>query len=147
MSSKWLVTISEDNFQIALKEGLIGVSHRWRKPLEEMKEGDNIIFYIGKKKVGRGGPNSSVSEFAGLAEVASPVFVGKERIWHSKETETFPYRRRIKFLPAATRVKALKICHSLEFIRNPDYWMLYFLTAIRKLSDADYETIKRAVGK
>lgn len=147
MSSKWLVTISEDNFQIALEKGLIGVSHRWRKPLEEMKEGDNIIFYIGKKKVGKGGPNSSVSEFAGLAEVASPVFVTKERIWHSRGIELFPYRRKIKFSSTKTRAKALEICHSLGFIKNPDYWMLYFFTAIRKLSDVDYETIKKALSK
>jgi len=145
MSSKWLVTISEDNFQIALNKELIGVSHRWHKPLEEMKEGDNITFYISKKKVGRGGPHSSVSAFAGLAEVDGPVFVSEEHFWHSKGAKAFPYRRKIKFLPTVARIKALEICHSLEFIKNPDYWMLYFLTAIRKLSDADYETIKSAL--
>jgi len=147
MSSKWLVTISEDNFQIALNKGLIGVSHRWHKPLEEMKERDNIIFYISKKKVGKGGPHSSVSEFAGLVQVDGPVFISEERIWHSKGAELFPYRRKIKFSPGVARVKASEVCHSLEFIKNPDYWMLYFLTAIRKLSDADYETIKEALVK
>ena len=147
MSSKWLVTISEDNFQIALKKGLIGVSHRWRKPLEEMREGDKVIFYIGKKKVGKGGLHGSISEFAGLAEVTSPVFVSEERIWHSKGLEIFPYRREIKFSSTKTRAKASEIYRSLKFIKNPDYWMLYFLTAIRKISDADYETIKRALGK
>lgn len=147
MFNKWLVTISEDNFQIALEKGLIGVSDRWHRPLEEMREGDNIIFYIGKKKVGKGGPHSSVSEFAGVAEVTGPVFVSEECIWHSKGEETFPYQRKIKFPSSVAREKASEICRSLEFIRNPDYWMLYFLTAIRKLSDADYETIKKALSK
>lgn len=145
MSSKWLVTISEDNFQIASNKGLIGVSHRCHKLLGEMKEGDNIIFYISKKKVGKGGPHGCVSEFAGLAEVVGPVFVSEEHIWHSKGTETFPYRRKIKFVPTVTKIKALEICHSLNFIKNPDYWMLYFLTAVRKISDGDYETIKKAL--
>ena len=130
-----------------MRKGLIGVSHRWRKPLEEMEEGDNIIFYIGKKKVGKGGLHSSVSEFAGLAEVTGPVFVSEEEIWHSKGTEAFPYQRKIKFLPTVTRVKALEICHSLAFIKNPDYWMLYFLTAIRRISIADYEIIRNALSK
>lgn len=145
MFNKWLVATSEDNFQIALEKGLIGVSDRWHKPLEEMREGDGIIFYIGKKKVGRGGPRSSVSEFAGLAEVVGPVFFSEERIWHSKGAKLFPHRRKIKFSSSVARVKASEVCHSLEFIKNPDYWMLYFLTSIRKISDADYETIKSAL--
>lgn len=147
MATKWLVTISEDNFQIALGKELIGVSHRRRKLLEEMKEGDNITFYISKKRVGRGGPRSSVSEFAGLAQVVGPVFLSEERIWHSKGEETFPYQRKIKFSSSVARAKASEICHSLEFIKNQDYWMLYLLTVIRKISDADYETIKRALAK
>jgi len=145
MVNKWLVTISEDNFQVALKKGLIGVSPRWRKPLDEMKKGDGIIFYIGKKKVGKGGPHSSISQFAGLAEVTGPAFVSKEPVWHSKGDELFPYRRKIKFSASVDKAEASKVCRSLEFIRNPDYWMLYFLTAIRKISNADYETIKRAL--
>jgi len=147
MSTKWLVTISEGNFQIALGKELMGVSGRWRKPLEEMKEGDDIIFYISKKKVGRGGPRSSVSEFAGLAQVVGPVSLSEERIWHSKGEETFPYQREIKFSASVGRAKASEICHSLEFIKNQDYWMLYLLTVTRKIPDADYETIKRALGK
>jgi len=145
MSSSWLVTISEDNFQIALKKGLIGVSHRWRKSLGEMQEGDKIIFYIGKKEAGKGGLHSSVSEFAGLAEVTGPVFVSEEPLWRSKGSAAFPVRRKVEFLPTVTRVKALEMCRSLHFIKNPDYWMLYFLTPIRKLSDADFDTIKSAL--
>ena len=147
MPNNWLVVISEDNFQIALENELIGVSERWRKPLEVMQEGDNIVFYISKKKVGKGGPHSCVSEFRGLAEVTGPLFLDKERIWHSKGDEIFSCRRKIRFVSADAKVKVSDISGSLEFIKNPDYWMLYFLTVIRKISDADYKIIKKALVK
>lgn len=137
----WLVTISDDNFRVALDKQILGVSQRWHKPLEAMQEGDNITFYIGKKKIGKGGPRSSIAQFAGLAKVLGPPFVSDERIWHSKGTENFRYRRKINFSSRA-KTSARELVPFLKFVGKPDYWMLYFLTVIREISETDFQIIK-----
>ena len=146
MSQTWIVTISEDNLQKTLKHNLIGLPERRRNLLKRVQQGDVVVFYIGKKRAGRGGPGASVSQFGPVAKVTGEEFSSDTPIWASKGNDLFRSRLPIS-LVSEGRVDAAIVIPHLDFVQNKDKWGLYFLTGIRKVSDEDYKTLLAAIKK
>jgi len=146
MAQKWIVTVSEDNLQKTLKHNLIGLPERRRNLLKRVQQGDVVVFYISKKRAGRGGPGASVSQFGPVAKVTGEEFAGDTPIWASKGNDLFRSRLPIS-LVSEGRVDAANVVPYLDFIRNKDKWGLYFLTGIRKVSEGDYKTLFAAIKK
>lgn len=144
--ANWIVVISEDNLAKALEHQLIGVPISSGRALSKMEKGDRVVFYIGKKRQGQGGPRASISEFGPIAEIVDTApILNEQPIWHSKLGEKFPWRRKIKIL-STKRVKAKELVNSLSFIKKTENWGAYFLNTLREIPDADYDLILKATG-
>ena len=146
MARRWIVTVSEDNLQETLKHNLIGLPQRRRNLVKRVQPGDTVVFYIGKKRAGYGGPKASVSQFGPIAEVTGEEFFSDAPIWGSKGGETFPSRVPIS-VRAEGRISAADVIPQLNFVRDKDKWGLYFLTGIREISEEDYKTLLAAIAK
>ena len=146
MAQRWIVTISEDNLQDTLKHNLIGLPERRRNLLKRVRLGDTVVFYVGKKRAGYGGPRASVSQFGPVAEVTGEEFFSEAPIWGSRGGDVFPSRLPIS-LVSEGRVNAADIIPHLSFVRDKGKWGLYFLTGVRELSEEDYKTLLAAIKK
>jgi len=146
LAQRYIVTISEDNLQETLKRKLIGLPERRSKLAKRIHPGDTIIFYIGKKRAGYGGPRASVSEFGPVVKVTDEGFFSDILIWNSRSGERFPYRLPISIVLEG-RVKAGDVIPRLKFAQGKEKWGLYFLTGIREVSEEDCITLLAAIKK
>jgi predicted RNA-binding protein len=146
MAQRWIVTISQDNLQETLKHNQIGLPERRRNLLKKVRSGDTVVFYIGKKREGYGGPRSGVHQFGPIAKVNSEEFFSDVPSWKSRSGKPFPSRLSISVMSEG-RVNAAKVIPHLSFIQNKDKWGLYFLTGIRAISEEDYKTLITAIKK
>src|SRR6266487_3631051 len=98
MARYWILSMSEDNYNIAKDRGLIGMSERSRPAIQKIAVGDLIIFYISKKHVDSlpNDPAERVQQFRGIAQVTGKPFESNDLIWHVRESELFPFRRKVE---------------------------------------------------
>jgi hypothetical protein len=103
MPRYWILSISEDNYLIAKKRGLIGITWRGKRAIYQMPISDIMTFYISKKRVDatRNNPSQRVQKIRGIARVTGEAFESNDVIWHVKPGELFPYRRQVEFLTDA----------------------------------------------
>lgn len=142
----WIVTISEDNLEIAIERGLIGLPAKRKHYIESMTEGDTMVFYISKKRAGYYDRNGCVCDFGPIAKITGPTSYNNELIWKSRFGEIYPWRRNIS-LTLNKRVNARNIISKLTFIHNKRKWGLCFITGIREITPKDYQTLFDAVAR
>jgi len=142
----WIVTISEDNLESAIEHGLIGLPAKRMYSIESMAEGDTIVFYISKKRVGYYDRKGTVSNFGPIAKITGPAFYSNELIWKSRFGEIYPWRRNIS-LVLNKRLSAHQIASKLTFIRNKRRWGLCFIQSTREITSKDYQTLFDAIAK
>lgn len=140
----WIVTISEDNLELTIRHEMIGLPSKRKQFILDMAEGDDIVFYVGKKRAGYGGYKASVCDFGPSARITSPAFCDESSVWYSRSSEKYPWRRKIS-VTLNNRVKAHDIVGNLSFARNKEKWGLYFVAGVRGISADDYEVLKKAL--
>jgi hypothetical protein len=84
--------MSEDNYEVAKHQGLIGMAERQRRAIQKLTTGDLRTFYISKKSVDSppNDPAHKVQEFRGIARVTGDAFESDALIWHVREGGDFP---------------------------------------------------------
>ena len=94
MPRYWILCMSEDNYEIARTQGLIGLAERHKIAMQKFVIGDMMTFYISKKKVDSPANDSAhkVQQFRGIARVTSDAFESNDLIWHVRDGEIFPHR-------------------------------------------------------
>jgi predicted RNA-binding protein len=139
--------MSQDNYEVARKEGLIGMAERQRRAIQKIASGDMLMFYISKKTVDSppNDPAHEVQQFRGIARVTGDAFESNELIWQIREEEIFPRRRQIEFL-ADGRTEARPLIDKLSFVGNTMYWALPFQKGYVEISAKDFATIQAAMG-
>lgn len=146
MARYWILSMSEDNYNIAKDRGLIGMSERSRPAIHKIAVEDLIIFYITKKHVDSppNDPSERVRQFRGIAQVTGEPFESNDLIWHVREGELFPFRRKVEFLSdASTKVRPL--IEKLSFVTNTMYWALPLRKGYVEITQKDLETIQAAM--
>jgi predicted RNA-binding protein len=138
--------MSEDNYEIARKQGLIGMAERQRRAIQKLAMGDMLTFYISKKTVDSppSDPTHKVQRFRGIARVTGEAFESNELIWCIKAGEIFPHRRQVEFL-ADGSAEAKPLIDELLFVTNTLYWALPFQKGYEEISPTDFETIQAAL--
>lgn len=142
----FLITISRDNLEATIKHNLIGLPAKCKNSIQMLKDGDTIVFYISKKRVGYSGRNDSVCDFGPIAKITGPPFFDEKPIWKSRTPENYPWRMNISIV-LNKRVNARALIDDLNFIRNKHRWGLYFIHSIRSIMEEDYHTISKALNK
>lgn len=122
MPKHWILCMSEDNYLIAQQQELIGISERARTAIHKIAIGDMVTFYINKKKVDSppNDPAQKVQQFRGIARISGDAIESNDLIWHVREGEIFPHRRKVEFL-ADGKVDARPLIERLSFVTNTLY--------------------------
>jgi len=138
--------MSEDNCEIAKKQGLIGMAERQRRAIQKIATGDMLAFYISKKTVDSpaNDPAHKVQQFRGIARVTGEAFESNELIWHVREGEIFPHRRQVEFLADASAEARSRI-NELSFITNTAFWALPFQKGFVEIAQKDFQTLQEAM--
>jgi predicted RNA-binding protein len=147
MPRYWILCMSEDNYEIARTQGLIGLAERHKVAIQKLAIGDMITFYISKKKVDSlpNDPADKVQQFRGMAGVTGDAFESNDLIWHVREGEIFPHRREVEFL-ADGRAEARPLIPRLSFVTNTAFWGLPFRKGYEEVTQKDFETIREALA-
>src|SRR5262245_51357852 len=146
MPRYWILSMSEDNYEIARMQGLIGLAERHKVAMQKLAIGDMMTFYISKKKVDSppNDPADKVQQFRGMARVTGNAFESNDLIWHVREGEIFPHRRQVEFL-ADGSAEARPLIERLSFVTNTLYWALPFRKGYVEITQKDFGTIHGAM--
>ncbi|MEK6277110.1 MAG: EVE domain-containing protein [Actinomycetota bacterium] len=132
----WILTGSLDHFRINAERGfdVIGFKERRRRQAEQMRPGDEIVFYV-----------TGVQEFGGIARVASEMFEDRTPIWpqgRKKVPEDYPWRvdaEPVVVLDEEQFVPAVELVGDLEHAQKwpAEHWHLAFQGQLRTVGEAD----------
>jgi predicted RNA-binding protein len=146
MPRYWILCMSEDNYVIARKHGLIGMSEWAGKAIHHIGIGDMMTFYINRRTVDAppNDPATKVQEFHGIARVSGEAFESDDVIWHVRDREIFPFRRAVEFL-SDMRADVRPLIEKLSFVTNTMYWALPLRKGYVEITAKDFTTIQDAM--
>jgi predicted RNA-binding protein len=141
----WILTGSLENFRINAGRGfdVIGFKERRRRQAEQMRPGDEIVFYV-----------TGVQEFGGIARVTSQMFEDRTPIWpqgKKKQPEPYPWRvdaEPVIVLEEEEFVPAAELVGDLEHARKwpAEHWHLAFQGQLRTVGEADARLLRERLG-
>ena len=130
----WLCVTNQANWQVVKERSIWGVSDRYKRRMEELSQGDLLVFYVKPKSI------------AGIFKVVSKPFVDRKRIFSSegfRPDEVFPNRVRLEpILVPAEPAPFEPLVPKLKFIKNKLRWTGHLRGAMRPIPEEDYELIK-----
>ncbi len=128
----WMASISGEHAQLAVAGGFIQVCHGKQAPLKRMQEGDGLIIYSSREKMGTG---AALQMFTAVGMVAS----GAE--YQVQMSSSFlHYRRNVDFLPA-TPAAIRPMLDELEFITDKQHWGYLFRFGFFEIGKKDFDLI------
>jgi predicted RNA-binding protein len=140
----WILTGSLENFRINAKRGfdVIGFKERRRRQAEQMRPGDEIVFYV-----------TGVQEFGGIARVSSEMFEDRSPIWpqgRKKTPEAYPWRvdaEPVIVLDEEEFVPAVELVGDLEHAQKwpAEHWHLAFQGQLRTVGEADARLLRERI--
>ena len=141
----WILTGSLENFRINAERGfdVIGFKERRRRQAEQMRPGDEIVFYV-----------TGVQEFGGIARVRSEMYEDRTLIWprgRKKHPEAYPWRvdaEPLTVLDEDEFVPAVELVGDLEHARKwpAEHWQLAFQGQLRTVGAADAALLRERIG-
>jgi hypothetical protein len=141
MLSNWLAVLSEDNWEICAREGLLGFGRKSERRLNQMQDGDRVWVYINKKHVDKKTPR--IMSIRALATIAGPLHRLSKPPWHPRGDQTFDLARAITVqqtfdLPAEVLLREMLSTRwggwSAQLLRTPLF-----------LDDQDTATLEEAL--
>ena len=114
-------------------------SRQWRKVLEQMRTGDNLVYYVSKAQA-----------FGATARIQSDGYEDHEPIWESKPGEDYPWRVTISpdvVLDEADWIPSEAIGPGLAYVQKwpAEHWKLAFQGNLHPIPDADFQTLRDAL--
>lgn len=137
MPTFWVGVASREHVLRAVKGGFCQLSHGKQTPVRRLHQGDVIIFYSPRERMGDAAP---LQAFTALGEVID------EAAFPAKQTEDFhPYRRKVRYYDTET-AEIRPLLFSLSFTRDRDHWGSSFRRGSFKISRDDFAAIAKAMG-
>ena len=159
----WILTGSLENFRINVERGfdVIGFKERRRRQAEQMRPGDEIVFYV-----------TGVQEFGGIARVGSEMYEDRTPIWginaatsspdqplpaltprrpRSKPPDDYPWRvdaEPLTILDEEDFLPAVELVGELEHAGKwpAEHWHLAFQGQLRTVGAADARLLRERIG-
>jgi predicted RNA-binding protein len=118
----WIVTVTEDNYGVCVKNGIIGM--KYMGLASKVNVGDGIIFYIKGKM-----------ELRDLWRIKGGWVEQNKPLWPDEVKEkSIIYRYRAEIEPLIRGVvKVEELINELSFIKNKDKWSAYFVGGLANL--------------
>lgn len=139
--SDWLVVLSEDNWDICRREGLLGLGRDAQRRLGRLRDGDRLWVYVNKRHVDRQTP--WVRRIRALVRVTGPIRRLEHPPWRPRRDQTFPYARSIE-LVRSLDLPGTQLLRELSFARDMSAWGLRLLQAPLPLTEADVARLEAA---
>jgi predicted RNA-binding protein len=142
----WILTGSLENFRINVERGfdVIGFKERRRRQAEQMRSGDEIVFYV-----------TAVQEFGGIARVTSEMYEDRTPVWPPgkdglQRAEDYPWRVDAEpdlILDEEDFVPAVELVGELEHARKwpAEHWHLAFQGQLRTVGAADARLLRKRI--
>jgi predicted RNA-binding protein len=135
----WILTGSLENFRINVERGfdVIGLKERRRRQAEQMRAGDEIVFYV-----------TGVQEFGGIVRVTSEMYEDRTPIWpRGKKQEPYPWRVDAEpdvILDEEDFVPAVELVDELEHVGKwpAEHWQLAFQGQLRAVGPSDARILR-----
>lgn len=137
----WLVVLSEDNWTVCDREGLIGVGRNAEARLNRIAEGDRVWVYVNRKYVDHQVPR--VQELRAVARVTGPVRHLDRSPWKPRGHQRFTVARPIE-VERRYAVPVLELLKTMSFAGRPPVWGMRLLSAPLRLTDDDVEKLGHA---
>ena len=141
----WILTGSLENFRINVERGfdVIGFKERRRRQAEQMRPGDEIVFYV-----------TGVQEFGGIVRVDSQMYEDRTPIWpqgKKKHPEAYPWRvdsEPLVILDEEDFVAAVELVGDLEHAMKwpAEHWHLAFQGQLRTVREADAALLRERIN-
>lgn len=128
----WIIVASKDHVKTGVIEGIAQGCHGKADPLKRMKKGDYIIYYSGKRTLGK---PDKCQEFTALGKVLD------DEIYQFQVSENFyPSRRNIEFSQCKD-TSILPLINDLDFIQNKKSWGYPFRFGFFEINQHDFDLI------
>lgn len=128
----WVVVASKDHVKTGIAQGIAQACHGKASPLRRMRKDDFIIYYSGKKTLGKPG---KCQQFTAIGKVMD------DEIYQFQMSEDFcPSRRNIEFLQSED-ISILPLIDELEFIQNKTSWGYPFRFGFFEINQHDFDLI------
>lgn len=128
----WVIVASQDHVKLGIAGGFAQACHGKSSPLKRMRKGDFIIYYSGKRTMGKA---EICQQFTAIGKVID------DEVFQFQMTEDFcPSRRNIEFLPAKD-VSILPLISELDFIQNKKSWGYPFRFGFFEIKEHDFNLI------
>lgn len=135
----WILTGSLENFRVNVERGfdVIGFKERRRRQAEQMRPGDEIVFYV-----------TGVQEFGAIVEVGSEMFEDRTPIWPpGRKHEDYPWRVEttpLTVLAEEQFIGAVELVGELEHAAKwpAEHWQLAFQGQLRTVSEHDAKLLR-----
>jgi len=139
----WLVVMSEDNWEICAREGLLSLGAGAQRRLYRLSDGDLVWVYINRKYVDRQLPR--IFQMRALAKVTGQTRYLDQSPWKPRDRQTFNYARPIEVVRQFT-FSAADVLKTMSFVRKPEHWGWYLMNMPVALSDQDVRQLEAAAG-
>ena len=129
----WICVITYENWAIVRSQHVWGVSKRWEKVINQIREGDLLAFYVIPKSLG------------GIFEVISKPYYDESELFYpvKDRKERFPYRIKLKpILLPKEPIDFTQLVPKLSFIKNKQRWSAPFRRAMFEISEEDFKVIE-----
>ena len=129
----WICVVNDENWAIVRSQHVWGVSKRWERVINQVREGDLLIFYVIPKRLG------------GIFEVISKPYYDDSEIFYpvKDREENFPYRVKLKpILLPKEPIDFTPLVPRLSFIKNKQRWSAPFRRAMFRISKEDFRIIE-----
>jgi len=139
----WICVTTEENWRIIREKNIWGVPPRSKKIIENVKEGDKLIFYVIQSKK----DNEIIPpKIVAIYEASSKAFYDNKPLFKSYKGKIFPYRIKIKPIKIAKKpINFKEFVDRLSFIKNKKFWTAYFRRAMFEIPSMDFEILMKAI--
>ncbi len=128
----WIIVASKDHVKNGIIEGIAQACHGKSSPLKRMKKGDFVIYYSGKKTMGKA---HKCQEFTALGKVLD------DETYQVQVSQDFcPSRRNIEFMECKD-ISILSLIDKLDFIQNKKSWGYPFRFGFFEINQNDFDLI------
>ena len=137
MTKYWIAVASREHVKRGVEVGIAQVCHGKCVPLNQMKEGDWIVYYSPKEEFGGKAP---YQRFTAIGRVKKGV------PYQFKMSEDFmPWRRDVDFI-LAHEAEISPLIDALAFIQNKKQWGFPFRRGCFAVTIGDFQLIAKSMG-
>ncbi|MEJ7558610.1 MAG: EVE domain-containing protein [Pedobacter sp.] len=128
----WIIVASKDHVKKGITEGIAQACHGKSSPLKRMRKGDFVVYYSGKKTMGKA---DKCQEFTAVGKVLD------DDIYQFQVSEDFcSSRRNIEFFQCED-ASILPLINNLEFIQSKKSWGYPFKFGFFEITEHDFNLI------